>query len=116
MLCPWWCMSSEFWIKALLVVFSFLLTIHVLTVRINSAEMATAQTTQEEVRKGLSKLGFSGKSSKNLPEHAQDPTQPGNPDTKRTDQIFAEEIGRTSMLWSPFLNRGDTLLVIIRCP
>lgn len=76
------------------------------------AEMATAEKTQEEVRKGLSRLaGVGGKSSKNLPAHAHDPTQPGNPDTKRTDQIFAEEAGRTSMLWNPFLNRGSRALL-----
>lgn len=72
--------------------------------------MATAEKTHMEVRKGLSKLGIANTSQKHLSEHAQDPTQPGNPETKRTDQIFAEEVGRTSMLWSPFLNRGKLFI------
>lgn len=95
--------------KTIILGLSALLVANLLVLRVNLGDMATAQTTQEEVRKGLSKLGFAGKSMKHLPEHAQDPTQPGNPNTKRTDQIFAEEIGRTSMLWSPFLNRGADL-------
>ena len=86
-----------------------LLISNLLLLRCYLAGMTTAQATQEEIRRGLSKFGLSSKSSKNLPEHAQDPTQPGNPDTKRTDQIFAEEVGRTSMLWNPFLNRGIAL-------
>ena len=92
--------------KVFVAVASAVLVSNLLFLRAHFVDMTTAQTTQEEIRRGLSKFGLSSKSSKNLPEHAQDPTQPGNPDTKRTDQIFAEEVGRTSMLWNPFLNRG----------
>ena len=100
--------------KVFIAVASAILLSNFLYLRTYFVGMTTAQATQEEIRRGLSKFGLSSKSSKNLPEHAQDPTQPGNPDTKRTDQIFAEEVGRTSMLWNPFLNRGEIMIHFTR--
>lgn len=100
-------MPTIFKVKHIVILQSiFLLATTYLLVLRHTEDMATATATQQEVRKGLSRLGIGGRSSKNLPDHAYDPTQPGNPDTKRTDQLFAEEVGRTNMLWSPFLNRG----------
>ena len=38
---------------------------------------------------------------------ATDPTLPGNPDSKTEDLEVAERIGKTPLIWNPFLNRGE---------
>ena len=38
---------------------------------------------------------------------ATDPTLPGNPDSRTEDLEVAERIGKTPLIWNPFLNRGE---------
>lgn len=61
---------------------------------------------RRNTEKDLERLGLQDNGKKDGNGEGADPTLPGNPESKGLGQRFAERVGRTPLLWNPFLNTG----------